>query len=398
MKILFILSTLFRGGAEKTVCSLASKVKENGDEAALLSMHGGGSLLNEIRLSDVPVFVHRSLPDLVKDVLPKVVHDLANYVNVRRRRHHYTREFRLPERQLSSASVERWVKNKIESLRPDIVHVHQANCVEALRWAKECGLRAILYTHHNMTGEVSSQSEIRLLNDCVPSADWVTFVSSAQREDFLSNIVYPGNRTSVIYPQTAFAGKARKDRPPTPALILGTMNNLSPVKDPMILLDALAGVRRAGGDVRLFIAGGDPRWRAVVEEELRNRELHDAVRFFGALETNLQIQTFYDQIDVYVSTSISESFGLALKEAMDCGVPVLTSDNKPVRELVDDGKTGLVFHRGNVEDLVTKIKFCLSNPTKLKEIGLEGRAYSQSRFVPSRSWSEYRALYEQLLK
>ncbi len=360
-------------------------------------MHGGGGLLGDIRGSGIPVFTKRSLMDFVKDFVPPKGHELVNKTKIQRRRSQYTQQFRLPPRQPESTSMERWVKKKIGVLRPDIVHVHQSLCVEALVWAKECSVRGILYTHHNMTGEVSDGSEIRMLNDCIRSANRVTFVSSAQRQDFLQNITYPRDRTSVVYPQTSFVGKLRKERHAPPPLVLGTMSNLSPVKDPMTLLDALGTLRRAGEDVRLLIAGGDPRWEAVVKEEVKNRGLHDSVRFMGPLETDAQVQTFYDTIDVYVSTSISESFSLAVKEAMDCGVAVVTSDIIPVRELIEDGRTGLVFRRGSMDDLVSKIKFCLRNPANVSEMGLRGREHSASRFPALQASSEYRQLYEQLV-
>jgi glycosyltransferase involved in cell wall biosynthesis len=360
-------------------------------------MHGGGGLQEDIRGGGIPVFTNKSLMDLVKDIVPQKGHELVNKANIGRRRFQYTRQFRLPPRQPESASTERWVKKKIGILRPDIVHVHQSICVETLVWAKKCGVRGILYTHHNMTGEVSNDSEIRMLNNCIRAAHWVTFVSSAQREDFLHNITYPRDRTSIVYPQTSFAGKLRKDRRVLSPLVLGTMSNLSPVKDPMTLLDALGTLRRDGEDVRLLIAGGDPRWEAVVKEEVQNRGLHDSVRFMGPLETDGQLQTFYDTIDVYVSTSISESFSLAVKEAMDCGVAVVSSDVMPVRELIEDGRTGLVFQRGSPDDLVSKIKFCLRNPAKVSEMGLRSREHAASRFPAAQAASEYRELYEHLV-
>ena len=187
------------------------------------------------------------------------------------------------------------------------------------------------------------------------------------------------------------------ERIPTP-LMLGTISNLSPVKDPMTLLAALEILLRNGADLRLSIGGGDPRWRAVIEEEVRRRNLSQTVRFWGILDSDAQLQSFYDGIDLYVSTSLSESFGQTVAEAMSSGRAVISSDVLPAGELMENGRTGLIFRRSDANDLAEKIRRFLNNPDLVRSMGMQGRQKFMKEFRGTDSVGTYVRLYQHLVQ
>ena len=57
-------------------------------------------------------------------------------------------------------------------------------------------------------------------------------------------------------------------------------------------------------------------------------------------------------LDVFVLASETESFGVAAVEAMACGVPVIASDAPGFVEVLDSGRYGLLYPRGDVGALV----------------------------------------------
>ena len=164
MKILYIVSTLFRGGAERATQYLASEVKKAGHSVSLLAMHEGGGLESNLDAEGIPFFVKSRFSYVAIRKIPPSWRDLYYRHQIGKNRKQYVRDPRVLPPLPGSPALERWVKSHIVSLKPDIVHVHQSNCVEALKWASESGVRGILYTHHNMSGEVSGAEELQRLN------------------------------------------------------------------------------------------------------------------------------------------------------------------------------------------------------------------------------------------
>lgn len=100
----------------------------------------------------------------------------------------------------------------------------------------------------------------------------------------------------------------------------------------------------------------------------------------------------YHMGDVYVYPSRLEGIGLTIAEALACGLPVITPDNAPMNEFVDNDRGQLVKidsfnirHDGYywpectvlIDDLVKKIEFYMLNKSKIKEHSLRARAYAE---------------------
>src|SRR5438093_13296696 len=89
----------------------------------------------------------------------------------------------------------------------------------------------------------------------------------------------------------------------------------------------------------------------------------DRVRFLGRVsEENLP--KVYAACDVFVLPSVSrlEAFGIVALEAMSTGKPVIVADIPGVREIIEDGRDGLLADPVNPRDLAEKIRRLLSDP------------------------------------
>ncbi len=75
--------------------------------------------------------------------------------------------------------------------------------------------------------------------------------------------------------------------------------------------------------------------------------------------------------DVFVLPSYSEGMSCALLEAMACAKPVVASDIPGNREIIEDGRNGLLFKPGNIKMLGEKIAKLVENPVLSKRIGNE---------------------------
>jgi glycosyltransferase involved in cell wall biosynthesis len=150
---------------------------------------------------------------------------------------------------------------------------------------------------------------------------------------------------------------------------------LIPAKGVLTLLRAF---QRLEGDVELSIAG-----RGVQEAELRefcragglNR-----VRFVGYITTIAEL--FAGSDVVVVPSEWEEAFGLVAAEAMACGAAVVVSDAGGLPEVVGDA--GLVFHRGDAEDLESKLRQLIESPEICRELGKKARRRVEQLFTEER--------------
>ncbi|MEK7159211.1 MAG: glycosyltransferase family 4 protein [Patescibacteria group bacterium] len=87
-------------------------------------------------------------------------------------------------------------------------------------------------------------------------------------------------------------------------------------------------------------------------------KLNDRIKFAGFGEPT-EMPDNYNLFDIFVLPSInsSEAFGIVLIEAMACGKPVIASNLKGVRSVVDPGVNGLLVEPSNSRDISDKIKF-----------------------------------------
>jgi glycosyltransferase involved in cell wall biosynthesis len=101
--------------------------------------------------------------------------------------------------------------------------------------------------------------------------------------------------------------------------------------------------------------------------------------------------------DVFVLSSTSEGMPMTVIEAMAAGLPVVASDVGGLRELVDDGVTGLLVPPRDARALAAALSSLLEDAERRRAMGDAGRARAEALFDLPRFRSEHLALYERLL-
>ena len=127
------------------------------------------------------------------------------------------------------------------------------------------------------------------------------------------------------------------------------VGRLSPEKGQAGLLEAFASVRTKHPEASLVLAGDGPD-RSNLEETAKELGIGDAVTFVGRL-TEEEAMAEIARSDALVLPSFMEGLPIVLMEAMAIGVPVVASRIAGIPELVEDGKTGLLFTPSDWEEL-----------------------------------------------
>ncbi len=164
------------------------------------------------------------------------------------------------------------------------------------------------------------------------------------------------------------------------------------------LLDAFALVREAVPDARLTIVGAGPL-EAQLRARARSQGLDPHVRFAGAL-LNEELPAYYRRAAAFVVPSVvapdgdQEGLGLVIGEALACECPVVASDLPAIRDLIEDGVTGLFARPGDARDLADKLLGVLRNPAAAARLACRGRGLVLERF----DWQSVGRSYEELFE
>ncbi len=155
---------------------------------------------------------------------------------------------------------------------------------------------------------------------------------------------------------------------PPNILFVGLLWN---VKGVDILLNAVPIIKKSIPDLSVYIVGSGP-CENELKKLVKELDIEENIKFLGFI-SGKEKYSYYTSADICVFPSRHEAFGITLLEAMACGKPVVASNVGGIPYVVEDGKTGLLFEGGNVEDLAEKV-IALLNDEKLRDkMGKAGR-------------------------
>lgn len=159
-----------------------------------------------------------------------------------------------------------------------------------------------------------------------------------------------------------------------------SLGRLDPKKGLELLIDAYASIAGRDESVHLLVAGTGAR---PYEQRLRRlvaeRGMLDRVDFTGLL-TGAQKLWALHMADVFVLTSYSENFGMAVLEALCCGKPVVVTEPVNLAAEVRDHQTGLVA-RCEVRSIADAIERLLQQPDDRRAMGARAQRLVRDRFT-----------------
>ncbi len=168
---------------------------------------------------------------------------------------------------------------------------------------------------------------------------------------------------------------------PEASTLVGSVGSLNPLKGHEDFLRAAARIADTFPATYFIVAGVDvtPRQinRANLERLVRELNLESRVRFIGKMD---DVAPLFCALDIFVSASYSESFGLAIAEAMTTGTPVVATETEGAREIIRDGETGLLVSVRDFGALAKAVSDLLSDAERRLRIGQNAREEVRLRF------------------
>ena len=123
-------------------------------------------------------------------------------------------------------------------------------------------------------------------------------------------------------------------------------------------------------------------------------ELQTRVHFTGWVE---DVTALLPALDIFVSSSRVEPFGLVMVEAMAAGLPVVATATGGALEIVENGVTGRLVPVGDWQALAEAVTSLLTNEEARRRMGELGHKRAREHFSLERMVSETEALYREVL-
>lgn len=181
-------------------------------------------------------------------------------------------------------------------------------------------------------------------------------------------------------PETMLSGHSVRSTNAVPRLFF--LSNLLVSKGVIVLLDACQKLRENGNVfVCDFVGGETPEMnRGQFVEEVRSRGLEGVVFYHGS-RYGAEKEAFFRQADIFVQPTFEDCFPLTLVEAMQHGLPIVSTDEGAIPDMVVDGENGFVVERTRVEPLVKALEKLLNDCELRKQMGENGRCRYKERYT-----------------
>lgn len=160
------------------------------------------------------------------------------------------------------------------------------------------------------------------------------------------------------------------------------LSNLLIEKGVLILLDVCKLLKEQEYVFQCDFVGGETADINAerFEQECAQRNITDCVTYHGKKYGEEKL-TYFQQADLFVLPTFNECFPLVLLEAMEQGLPCISSTTGGTPEIIDEGKTGFLVPCREVQPLAERIKLLLRDETLRKQLGKAGKAKFESKYT-----------------
>lgn len=360
MNILHLARTMGQGGAEKIICQLALGSKELGDMVCVASK--GGVYEEILAARGIPHYFVEDLECKSPLVMLKTI-------------------FRL--------------KKIIEREKIQIIHTHHRMAALYGFIMKQFYPHIrLLYTAHNVFLDKKQLTKLSL------STSYIVAVGDSVKKNLIDFFGINGNRIkviyNVIYPEKIlpeFYNELMLELKRKGFKLIGTAGRLEEQKGMDVFVQMFCILKKKLPEAKGIIIG-DGEQRRYLQNLIRQKGLEKDIFMLGYQD---HITTLLSQLDLVVMASRWEGFPLIPIEAFSVKRTLVASDIDGIRDIVEDGKRGILVPKDSPE-LFSQAVFTLLCDSGMKtRMENEGWNYYQKRFDYGKFLKEYHHYYKRIL-
>ncbi len=174
---------------------------------------------------------------------------------------------------------------------------------------------------------------------------------------------------------------------------------VTPRKNPLALVDAMAELAAAGIGCELRLAGSlsDGGYVRRVRERIRRHALDNRVHLLGSINTR-QVERELASASAFALVSLEENSPMGIEEAMAAGLPVVTSNRCGMPYMVRHGESGFLVDPHDPHDIARRLRQLLESDELRRSMGARGKEIALDRFHPARVAARTREVYLQAME
>ena len=254
----------------------------------------------------------------------------------------------------------------------EFVKVNQIDLIHAHYWlsglvAKEIKSKfgiPYIFTSHSY-GKFIHQDSKRITSEykILSKADLVTSSSKFEYNFLNQNYETPEQKLRIVYPGVDV--DLFKPTPTNQENTLLVVGRIQPQKGQINTLKLFHNLLLLSPDLKLNFVGGPSgndgkEYLKTIENEIEQKGLKNNVQFLNSV-TQEQLINEYNKAKIVVHASQYETFGLIALEANACGVPVVSINQGPLKETIENGHNGYIAETFEDENLILFCKNILSD-------------------------------------
>ena len=176
------------------------------------------------------------------------------------------------------------------------------------------------------------------------------------------------------------------------------LSNLIPSKGVYVLLDACKLLKEKGYKFVCNFVGGESKeiTRETFEKEVEARGLNETITYNGP-KYGKDKDHYFANSDIFVFPSYNETFGLVNLEAMQYKLPIVTTNEGGIPDVVKDKVNGYICEKANPAPLVDAIEQLITNKQEREEFGEEGYKIYKEKFTKKQFENEITKLLKNVI-
>lgn len=359
-RIIHLITTIERGGAEKQLLVLAQEQTKLGLEVEIIYLKGAPELKKDFEIARCKVNSFISNRNFIFQVLLLSKH---------------MRKFPTP------------------------VHAHlpKSELIASLA----CQKKSFVVTRHNFenfwTSAPSSISKLMSKFVCSRAAKVISISNAVKRfiletgevsKNCTIDVVHYGSDLNSELKSIGLLELSSRISRSNGTFKIGSIGRLVDQKDFPTLILAFKELLIDHPESELYIVGNGNRKREL-ENLVKKLEIYEKVFFLGRSQ---YIKEFLSLIDLFVLPSRYEGFGLVLLEAMSAKKPILASNNSSIPEVLGLEFPGL-FQTGSIQELLGKIKLTITDKNFVVNL-IDDYSGQLKKFEPTKMARRILKIYE----
>jgi glycosyltransferase involved in cell wall biosynthesis len=364
MNITHVVENLNRGGLERMVLDLVQRQQQQGHPCQVVCLYEAGTQAHELDVAGIPV----------------VACNKGLGVDLR------------------ALARARWAIDRHDT---DILHTHNAVAhYQAVLASCGLGVPRIVNTRHGMGAGQRTGRKEWLYRRALTRTDVVVTVCEAARRSGIARGILPPAMTRIVPNGIAlehFRPASTEMRRQLlrmlglaeDAFLIGNVGRLNWTKDQIGLIRAFRQVSTRHPTAALLLIG-DGELRADLERFAGQEGVRHAVHFLG---DRSDVRELLQGLDLFVLSSASEGYSMALLEACAVALPIVATDVGGNGEIIQSGRSGQLVPPGEPDALAEAMLLLLAEPHRASAYGRAARAWVEKHGSLETMAERYERLY-----